>query len=289
MYCVEYPAGSNVIIAIDSDNTWRFAGKIAAGYQSTPFRTGFGTWSGTFGDMIDIWGPNGTGREGKSGGTPWLELRRASGKEGPAYDPGRQVGSTNLYWRRVARPSEMGLWVGLAGKGGGELGIGAEIDLGVVISAQLPSRWFAFGMKTGRIGAAAGIGGGLSLAIVTGVNAPNQIETKAYVGTDWAVSIGERWGTLAKNGLKAFGKTIQELSELGDRVKFCIEHGDWLVQLGKGAYQEACLDCEELDITIVDTPVGGGLELGYYFYLGEAYVIAQGSGTPASNTFSARR
>ncbi|HLJ48177.1 MAG TPA: hypothetical protein VKU01_19315 [Bryobacteraceae bacterium] len=280
MYCIEYPVNSGYIIDIDEDNTWHIAGKVPAGYQSSVFRSGFGTWSGTLGDMIEIWGPGGTGKEGGYGGTPLLQIREASKKEGQAANTSAPAYSRAARWRRIARPGDQGLWVGIAGKGGGEVFIGAEAYFATVISAQLPSRWFAFTMRTTRYGFAVGLGGGLSLVIATGIKAPHDIESELFTGSDWAVSIGERWGTLAKNGFKAFGKTLQELADLGPRIQFCIEHGDWLLQLGKGIYQEACLDNETREVTVVDTPVGGGLEIGYFWYYGQANVVTEGVGAP---------
>src|SRR5579872_6391341 len=60
------------------DYYWRVMGK-GTNLSSSPFREGQGTWSGSFGDMIRL-----SALDGK---TMVLEIRRASGPSGPAFDP----------------------------------------------------------------------------------------------------------------------------------------------------------------------------------------------------------
>lgn len=256
-----------MIVELDDNNTWRLPGKVPANFRSTPFAKGRGTWSGTLGEFIDLY------EDGN--GEPVLTLKNASGRNGPATDPRLRPGANAPYWNRVAKPADPNLWVGIAGKGGAELGLGGEILFAVVISSRNTQQWCAFRMISGRFGFAAGGGAGVSIVVITGVNSPRQLQQGVQSGSDWAVSIGERWGSIARSLTK-----VKELTELGSRVKFCLENGDKLVTLGKGIYQEACLDNDEPNLLVVDTAAGAGVELGYYWWIGTFTVIGDSSNPP---------
>jgi hypothetical protein len=266
-YCVEYPSGSGMIVELNDDNTWRLPGHLSANFKSSPFKDGTGTWSGKFGDFLTMYGSDGK--------TEILELKDASEREGPATDPRLRPGSTAPIWRRIMKPGEPHLWVGVAGKGGAELGLGAEILFAVVVSSQNLQRWCAFRMLSGRFGFAGGGGGGISLVVITGVTSPKQLEVGVQSGSDWALSIGERWGSVAKSLTQ-----VKELTELGSRVKFCLEQGDKLVTLGKGVCQEACLDYDEVNMLVLDTAAGAGAELGYYWWIGTVSVLGDSTNPP---------
>lgn len=264
--------GADLLVEMQDDTKeWRLRGPFPPGYR-TLVSEGSGKWKADWGGIVQILGSN---------NQVLLELRGIEKRDGWTFAGLQPNGSFAIKtdWRRVARPlpsNGFGLWAGIAVKGGGEVGLGAEGILAVVVSAANPQRWFAFGMLSGRAGLAAGIGGAGSLVVLTGVNDPMELHKSFQSGTDWALSIGGRW---AQMGKAVTG--LEELKDLGKLICFSLEHGDQLVTLGKGVYQEACLDCAEQNLLVVDTPAGAGAELGYYYWAGTVYVLKQGAGKPA--------
>lgn len=263
-------SGQEVLIEMDDDKNWRLRPPIPSGFRSL-IGEGSGKWRAEFGDIVQILGSN---------KQLLVELRATEKREGYAF-AGLQPNGTfaiKTDWRRVARPlppNGVGLWAGVAIKGGAEIGLGAEGIVAVVVSAANRQRWFTFGMLSGRAGIAGGFGAAGSLVVLTGVNDPMELHHSLQSGTDWALSIGGRWAQMSK-ALTGLG----DLKDLGKLIWFSIEHGDQLVTLGKGVYQEACLDYEEQNLLVVDTPAGAGVELGYYWWAGTVYVRDQGTGKP---------
>ncbi len=272
--------GPELTVEMEESGVWRLRGPFPPDYRRLVPEAA-GRWRNTIGDMIHL-----NGSDGKM----LIELRGRGGREGWAYAGLQPNGSFAFQsrWRRVAKPlpaNGLGLWVGLAVKGGGEVVLGAEGVLAVAVSAGNLQRWFAFGMLSGRAGIAGGISGSGSLVVLTGVDRPADLHHSIQSGSDWAVSIGGRWAQMAK-GLSG----LEDLKELGKLVIFALDHADQLVTLGKGVYQEACLDYEEQNLLIVDTPAGAGLELGYYWWAGTVYVLTEGAGKPTPQQIhSARR
>ena len=283
-YCVvvttkrDWPqsAYSEVMVVIENLKTgilertkiWRVVGKPPADLATTPFREGQGTWEGEFGDMIRL-----LALDKK---TTVMELRRASGKSGPAWNPKQGAAmDTHTTWRRVATPGMPGLWGGFVGKLGAAVGLGAEDGVGIVYSAENFSRWFLFSLGNLKVGAYAGIGGGLSFALWTGIKSPSQADGAIQGGSDWAISLGAKWGTLAKN--LAGVEKIEELSKMAEN---CYTNVDKVIAGAKSIYGELCLDYDSENLVVIGTPVGASLELGYYWYVGATRVLAQGNGAP---------
>jgi hypothetical protein len=264
--------GADVLLEIEDDTKqWRLRPPLPPGYRRL-ISEGSGRWKADWGGILQILG---------SDNRLLAELRGTEKREGWAFADPQPNGSFAMRteWRRVARPlpaGGMGLWAGIAVKGGGEVALGAEGVMAVVVSAANRQRWFAFAMLSGRAGLAAGLSGAGSLVVLTGVNDPMELHKSFQSGSDFALSIGGRWAQMGKalTGL-------EDLKDLGKLIWFSLEHGDRLVTLGKGVYQEACLDYMEQNLLVVDTPAGAGAELGYYWWFGTVYLLKQGTGKPA--------
>ncbi len=175
-------------------------------------------------------------------------------------------------WVRRAKPlpssGNPGLWVGLAGKGGGALGIGAEGVVAYVVPIYSPkSNGFAFIFYSGRLGVNAGASANTSIVLVSGVQEPGDLEGYVQTGVDWNLSLGGKLS--AFKNVQAIGK----LEGIANIIKMTQKNADSLATAAKTLYQGGSMDWEEKNVCVLDLPVGGGLEAGLYYYIGRCKII----------------
>jgi len=223
-------------------------------------------------------------------------MQRAStiGETGPAFF-GFNLGNGREDWRTTwvacAKPQQRsvtGAWVGLAGKGGGELIVGADAAPAFVLSMDNPHRGMSFIAYSGRAGVAGGLGGCFSVCLVTNVSNPASLNGFAYSGTDWALSLG--------TPLKKMATAVREAAVLleaaraakfAEAAEFAFKHADAVVNLGKLLLYNSNIDTDETSVNLLDLP-GPGVELGYYWYWTQVRGCVGWSGAPVMPKDSGR-
>ena len=102
-------------------------------------------------------------------------------------------------------------WLGLAGSAGTTVVIGGSVSYVGFVNMENPQATMQCGVSGMRLGAAAHLGGNISLAIMTGVSGKSNVSGLKSGGVDFAVDIGAKWGDTLKVG----GRTAQVLKLLG--------------------------------------------------------------------------
>jgi hypothetical protein len=194
------------------------------------------------------------------------------GQSGPAFfgfnlGKGREDWRTS--WVSCAKPQQRsvtGAWIGLAGKGGGELVVGADAAPSCVFSLDNPRNGMSFIAYSGRAGIAGGLGGCVSVCLVTNVTSPASLNGFAYSGTDWALSLGAPLKKVA-TAVREFAVLLEaaKAARFAKVAETAFTHADAVVNLGKLLLYNSNIDTEETSVNLIDLP-GPGVELGYYWY-----------------------
>lgn len=166
-------------------------------------------------------------------------------------------------------------WIGVGVKGGGHVAIvGVDTMLGKVWSIDATGRSFGLMAETKRLGPGLGGGGGLAVIYVTGVRQPSDVSGLKQTDWDFNASLGEQWGKLAKAAkLAKIAPIVEPILKLGAKspealAKLIKAHPEkWAeaIKQSKTALEASGLDINgKPNVLIIDTPVGGGLELSIY-------------------------
>lgn len=169
------------------------------------------------------------------------------------------------WWART------GTWWGIGGKAGGQAGVkGLDVLSAVLFSYETMADRFLLRIFTERTGLGAGFSGGMSVVFVTGIKKPQFLKGIRLGDVDFSVSVGGKWGALAKavskipNAAKyaAAARYGHYVAELADDV-------DYSVNLMKGLFAGAGVKVgsHEPTVTVIDTGIGGGAELSVYYAL----------------------
>jgi len=194
-------------------------------------------------------------------------------------------------WTACAKPqqrSQSGCWVGIAGKGGGEVGIGADAAFAAVWSIDNPKNGMSFIVYSGRAGAAGGAGGCFSACLVTNIYSAGALNGFAYSGSDWAFSVGmplKKTATAVRE-LAAFLQAAK-VAKFAQAAEIVGTHADAVVNLGKLILYNSNIDTEDTSVNLLDLP-GPGVEVGYYWYWSQVRGCFSWSGKPEAPTDSRR-
>jgi len=262
-----FDPGRSILLELSSDGSWQ---------QSPPYHPEWtlllpesaGTWYRAMADEVYICGQN---KKDK-----YFLLRSFEQNQGHANFGGIYHGSWDgsARWTRTSKPlpesGNIGMWVGLAGKGGAALVVGAEGVLCYVIPIHSPkSNGFGFVFYSGRLGANVGASGNAAFVMVMGVQSPQDIDGFVQSGTDWNLSLGGKWSAFKNIAI------IGKLEGVGEIIKGVQKNADALAGAGKAIYQAGTFDWEERGVSVIDLPAGGGLEAGLYWYVGRCAVLGE--------------
>jgi len=208
---------------------------------------------------------------------------------------GFDLGTTKENWRTTwtacAKPqqrSNTGCWVGIAGKGGGEVGIGADAAFAAVWSMDNPKNGMSFIVYSGRVGLAGGAGGCFSACLVTGIYNAGKLDGFAYDGSDWAFSVGTPLKKTA-TAVRDFAVLIEaaRAAKFAQAAEFVGAHADAVVNLGKLILYNSNIDTDDVSVNLLDLP-GPGVEVGYYWYWSRVRGCFSWAGKPVPPTDSGR-
>ena len=156
-------------------------------------------------------------------------------------------------------------WVGIAGGGGVSLIGGIASHYIKFINMENTNAEMTCGVSGLRLGAVAHIGGGASLAIMTGVSTRADVRGLKSSGVDFAVDLGAKWGAMIKAGGWA-ARGLKALNTVSDLPKLRLWAGS---EAGKGFVNFLTGDLDLSDakpsFAMVGTPAGAGLGAGVWY------------------------
>ncbi len=170
---------------------------------------------------------------------------------------------TPAWWARS------GTWWGVGGKVGGHGGIeGVDVVSAAMFSYETMSDCFLLRIHTSRQGPGVGLSGGLVFVFVTGIKRPTFLRGVQTDGLDFNVAVGGKWGALAKSAAKL--PNIAKIANAAKLGHLVLEQGDQLSELSnamKGLYALAGVEpgSSQVAVTVIDSGIGGGLELSVYW------------------------
>jgi hypothetical protein len=159
-------------------------------------------------------------------------------------------------------------WVGLGGKVGGmQFTEGSSTAVAYMVNVTDPQCRFFLTLDTRRIGWGAGSSVSTIGVLVTGLYDPRDVRHAPGGEIDFDVAIAGKWGAVAKN-LKTVPR-LGAITRAAARLRH-IKSPSTLAQFATGAksiWNAAGADVEstKLKVTVVDLPIGAGLEGSLYW------------------------
>jgi hypothetical protein len=178
------------------------------------------------------------------------------------------------------KEARLNAWFGVVAKAGTMFGpVGIETAAGYVASLDDMGKGMAVAASINRLGLGAGVTGGFSFILITGVKSPSDLDGYQQLDKDFNLALEENWGKMAKGAskIKKLDPLIQAISRTGAKTPGALkkalsaEPDRWvdLVKAGKSVKDYGELeDKGQPNVFMFDVPfLGKGVEVSAFYGL----------------------